>query len=157
MGNIKKIVGAVWRILPPFARQTLVRTTQNKFTVSVTAVIQDEKGRILLLDHVLRPQSGWGTPGGFIEPNEQPEDAIRRELKEEIGLELSDVEQVWVRTIQKHVEIVFSAKSAGDLKVQSAEIHSAKWFPVSELPAEMSRVQKFVITKTLSYTLNKSS
>jgi ADP-ribose pyrophosphatase YjhB (NUDIX family) len=128
----------------------LIRGTQKKFTVSVTAVVLNNDGKILLLDHVLRPHSGWGIPGGFINYGEQPEDAIRRELREETDLELDGLEMVWMRTVHSHVEIVFRARSRGELKVGSAEIHSAGWFFPAEMPAEMSAVQKFVIEKTLS-------
>jgi ADP-ribose pyrophosphatase YjhB (NUDIX family) len=116
----------------------------------VTAIILNDKGEILLLDHVLRPQYGWGTPGGFINVGEQPEDAIRRELMEEVGLELRDLKLEWVRVINDHVEMIFRASGDGELKVLSAEIHSARWFALSDMPAEMSDVQKFVIKKTLS-------
>lgn len=118
--------------------------------MSVTAIVLNDKGEILLLDHVLRPKHGWGTPGGFIDEGEQPADAIRREMREEIGLELSDLELAWIRTIHTHVEIIFRARGSGEVTPRSAEIHSAGWFPLSEMPADMSDVQKFVIKKTLS-------
>jgi 8-oxo-dGTP diphosphatase len=150
----KQLAGKIWRTLPQSFRKLLIRTTQTKFTVSVIAVILNEDDEILLLDHVLRPKSGWGAPGGFIDQGEQPEDAIRREIREETGLELRDLEMVWIRTVQSHVEIIFRARAAadgsGELKVRSAEIHSARWFAFSEIPEEMSPVQKFVLEKTLS-------
>ncbi len=150
----KRLAGKIWRWLPPAIRRSLIRTTQKRFTVSVIAVVRNEEDKILLLDHVLRPGSGWGPPGGFIDHNEQPEDAIRREIREETGLEITELEMVWIRTLQGHVEIIFRARAtasgSGELKVKSAEIHSARWFAFSEMPAEMSPVQKFVIEKTLS-------
>src|SRR5262245_42971076 len=114
MSILKQLAGKFWRGLPNSSRKFLVRATQKKFTVSVAAVITNDEGKILLLDHVLRPKFGWGMPGGFIESGEQPEDAIRREIKEETGLELTALEMVWIRTIHKHVEIIFRARSSGD-------------------------------------------
>jgi 8-oxo-dGTP diphosphatase len=150
----KRLAGKIWRWLPPSFRRLLVRATQKKFTVSVVAVVSDDEGKILLLDHVLRPKSGWGPPGGFINHGEQPEDAVRREIREETGLELDQLEMAWTRTVGAHVEILFRARAAaggsGELISNSAEILSAKWFLLSEMPAEMSPVQKFVIEKTLS-------
>jgi len=137
-------------VLPQTVRRLLIRATQKSFTVSVIAVIQNDEGKILLLDHVLRPQSGWGAPGGFIDHGEQPDEAIRREVMEETGLELTDLEMSWIRTIRGHVEIIFRARGKGELSVKSAEILSAAWFAPSEMPPEMSAVQKFVIEKTLS-------
>src|ERR1044072_6960771 len=144
----KRLAGKIWRWLPPAVRRSLIRATQKKFTVSVVAVVRDEEDKILLLDHVLRPSSGWGPPGGFIDHDEQPEEAIRREIREETGLEITELEMVWIRTVRGHVEIIFRARAAtdggGELKVQSAEIHSARRFAFSEMPEEMFPVPKFV-------------
>jgi len=150
MKLFKQLAGKIWRGLPQPVRRMLIRGTQKKFTVSVAAVVLNDEGKILLLDHVLRPNSGWGIPGGFIDYGEQPEEAIRRELREETNLELDGLEMVWMRTIGSHIEILFRARSRGELKTESAEIHSAAWFFPAEMPAEMSAVQKFVIEKTLS-------
>jgi NUDIX domain len=68
---LKKLVGKIWRKTPHFIRLRIIRLSQTKFTVSVGAVVLNEKGEILLLDHVLRPASGWGIPGGFINGGEQ--------------------------------------------------------------------------------------
>ncbi len=51
---------------------------------SVTAAIFDEKGRILLALH--SDTDIWVAPGGSIEPNEKPADAVVREVFEETGL-----------------------------------------------------------------------
>ena len=94
-----EFLGAVWRHLPGSVRRRLVRIGQKRFTVTVGAVIFDDQGRILLLEHVFRPDSGWGIPGGFISKGEQPEAALRRELREEIGIEVENVELLFVRTL----------------------------------------------------------
>jgi hypothetical protein len=51
------------------------------------ACIWDEEGRILLLQRS-DGENLWGFPGGAIEPNERAADAIVREVREEIGLEV---------------------------------------------------------------------
>jgi ADP-ribose pyrophosphatase YjhB (NUDIX family) len=51
----------------------------------------DDEGHILLLEHVFRADRGWGVPGGFINKGEQPEQALRRELREEVDIEIDDV------------------------------------------------------------------
>lgn len=147
---LKQLAGKTWRNLPASVRRALVRGTQNNFTVSATAIILNDEGKLLLLDHVLRPQFGWGTPGGFVDSGEQPDEAIRREIREEAGLELHDLELCWIRTIKDHVEIIYRARANGEARIESAEIHRGAWFAIDELPEEMSDVQKFVINKTLS-------
>ena len=84
---LTNFLGAIWRQLPGGVRRRLSRLGQSRFTVTTAAFIFDDDGRILLLEHVFRPDSGWGVPGGFLSQAEQPEDGLRRELREEIGLE----------------------------------------------------------------------
>ncbi len=146
---MKKIVGAIWRKLSPLARLKIVRATQTKFTASVAAIVENENGEILLLDHVLRPDSGWGIPGGFLGYGEQPAEAVRRELIEETGLELEMVEMVRVRVVNRHIEILFRAKAKGFASVKSHEINSARWFKVDEMPEKMNQTQKLIIKNLL--------
>ncbi len=51
---------------------------------SVTAIIFDEENRVLLARHA--DTKHWVAPGGSIEPNENPVDAVIREAFEETGL-----------------------------------------------------------------------
>lgn len=139
----------MWRMLPPRVRLGIIRTTQQKFTVSAAAVILNEAGEVLLLNHVLRPYSGWGLPGGFLTAGEQPEDAIRREIREETGLELVDLEMFRIRTLARHVEMLFSARADGEAEVMSQEIFELGWFDVDSLPERMSGAQKKLIRERL--------
>ena len=127
-----------------------MRLTQKTFTVSVGAIVTNEEGKVLLLDHVLRPASGWGMPGGFINHDEQPEAAIKRELCEEIGLEIESIELLQVRTIKRHVEILMRARGRGAGKVKSLEIKEVGWFAPDEMPEEMNRAQKQMIRRALA-------
>jgi len=147
---LKKIVGKIWRIMPPSFRKKIIWTTQKKFTASVAVVIENENGKVLLLDHVLRPASGWGIPGGFLASGEQPIEAVRRELREETGIELTDVKIFQVRTINRHIEILFRAKTIDKPSVKSREINAVGWFRVDALPAKMNRAQKTIIEKLLN-------
>jgi ADP-ribose pyrophosphatase YjhB (NUDIX family) len=56
--------------------------------VPTTAIIlENNKGEILLVKRKISPKKGfWDLPGGFIEFNEKAEEAILRELKEELNL-----------------------------------------------------------------------
>lgn len=147
---LKKSVGLIWSKTPYFLRMRIIRATQPKFTVSVAAVITNEKREVLLLDHVLRPFSSWGLPGGFIEVGEQPENAIRRELFEETGLELLESEMIRLHTSRRHIEILFRARSEGVAIVKSREIKDVGWFAVGAMPEQMSAAQKRLIEEVLS-------
>lgn len=136
--------------MPQFARVRLIRLSQNTFTISVGAVVLNEKGEILLLDHVLRPASGWGIPGGFMNFGEQAHEAVKREIFEETGLEIEDVQMMWMRTLNRHIEIIFRAKGTGKAEVKSREINSLGWFTFDEMPPEMHKGQREIIKKALS-------
>ncbi len=131
----------------------IVRLTEKEFTVSVVAIVVNEKREVLLLDHVLRSASGWGIPGGFINHLEQPEEAVKRELREETGIELSAIKLLSVRTINRHVEILFHAESNAAASVKSFEINAARWFKVGEMPENMTRDEKSAIEKLLKDSL----
>ena len=120
--------------------------TQSKFTVSAAAIITNGNGQVLLLNHAFRPFSGWGLPGGFLTVREQPEAAIRRELLEETGLELHDLKMFRIRTIGRHVEILFTANAHETGEVKSPrEILELGWFEPDRLPEKLSKSQKNLI------------
>ncbi len=59
---------------------------------AVAAVITDSEKRILLCTRAEEPQKGMlDLPGGFVEFDETAEEAVRRELHEELGIEVHDV------------------------------------------------------------------
>ncbi len=146
---LSDIFGGIWKRIPGGFRLKIIRATQKKFTASVAVIITNANGKVLLLDHILRPGSGWGIPGGFIEHGEQPETAIRRELREEAGIDLENLTMLRVRTINRHIEMLFRAESNGTAAVKSREIKSLGWFALNEMPAEMSQIQKTIVEKVL--------
>ncbi|MBP6003926.1 MAG: NUDIX hydrolase [Pyrinomonadaceae bacterium] len=135
--------------MPPWMRTRLTRLIHSTFTVSVAAIIINKNGEVLLLNHVLRPASGWGIPGGFINTGEQPEVAVRREISEETGLQLNDVRLYRVRTVKRHVEVLYLATSDSIAEVRSREITELGWFDADALPSEMNLEQQFLIRKVL--------
>lgn len=135
--------------MPRGLRLAVARVTQTKFTVSAAGVIINDKGEVLLLNHILRPKSGWGVPGGFVAGGEQPEAALRREIQEETGLELKNVRIYRLRTRLRHIEMFFLAEGVGTASVRSREISDLGWFALDKIPAEMSLDQQFLIRKAL--------
>ena len=138
---IRKLIGRIWKVLSPTTRAKLVRATQDSFTVSTAAIVRNEANEILLLNHVLRPYSSWGFPGGFVEHGEQIEEAIRREVREETGIELTKLVLFEINTFNKHIEILWSAVADGIPEVRSSEILELGWFAADNTPNEMSTSQ----------------
>jgi NAD+ diphosphatase len=57
---------------------------------AVAGVVVDEQGRMVVLVRGKEPGKGkWDLPGGFADPGETVEDALRREVREEIGLDVT--------------------------------------------------------------------
>ena len=61
--------------------------TQARKRVSADVLLRDDEGHVLLVKPTYKP--GWDLPGGMAEENEAPDDAARRELKEELGLDVT--------------------------------------------------------------------
>jgi ADP-ribose pyrophosphatase YjhB (NUDIX family) len=131
---------------------------ESRFTVTVGAIVLDSQNRILLLQHRFRPGGGWGIPGGFIQAREQPEDAIRRELREEISLEIEIGSLAFVRTLQKYrqVEIIFRCVPKGISFSHGFEINRAAWFDLKSLPGSLSDDQRYLIERALNQDLVRS-
>lgn len=154
---MKKLIGKIWSKTPRPVRVKAIRVSQKKFTSSVAAIIINKDKEVLLLDHVLRATSNWGIPGGFLEHFEHPDEAIKREINEETGLELENVTLYSVRTIQRHIEILFLAEPKGTAEVKSREINRLGWFTVDNLPENMSKVQKATVKRVFKELEEKST
>jgi ADP-ribose pyrophosphatase YjhB (NUDIX family) len=151
---LRRTFAALWRRAPKWARRLGVLLTESRFTVTVGAVVIDSRNRVLLLHHRFRPGGGWGIPGGFMRPREQPEEAVRRELREEIDLEIEVAGVAFIRTLQKYrqVEIIFRCAPKGPPIPQGFEINRAEWFELDSLPDSLSEDQRGLIRRAFPYT-----
>ncbi len=128
-----------------------MRVTHERFAVTVAGIVTDEHDRVLLLDHVFRPGSGWGLPGGFINAGEQPHTALARELMEETGLQLKSAQVFTTRVFHKpkQLEIVFLCKPEGAARPRSIEVRRLEWFSLEDLPDGVPTDQKALICRAL--------
>lgn len=148
---LTNLLAALWELLPAPVRRWSMRATQARFTVTAAGIICNERREVLLLKHRFRPGSGWGIPGGFLEQGENADDALRREMREEIGLELDALRIFRARTFkrQSQIEIVFLAQAKGGTRPQSIEVERADWFSPDSLPEGLPDDQRRLIESTL--------
>lgn len=106
--------------------------------ISPAVIVRVEKeGKILLARHVQRSRDFFTCIAGYLEVGESAEDAVRREVREEVGLEISGVRyagsQHWPYPNQ--LMLAFAAQwAAGELRLQPEEISDAQWFDPAHLP-----------------------
>lgn len=129
----------LYRRMPTLARRWLVRGVAPSFTAGAICVIERPDGAVLLVRQVYRHQ--WGVPGGLLKRGEDAADAARREVLEEVGLEVDLVGEpaVVVDADPQRIDVVFRARPAQGIDPDSArpcspEIVKVVWFAPDELP-----------------------
>lgn len=96
------------------------------------------RGReILLARKPVWPAGRYSAIAGFVEPGETLEDTVRRETREEVGVEVRDIRyfgsQPW--PFPHSLMIAFTAEYAGgDVRPDGEEIEEAQWFEAGQLP-----------------------
>lgn len=105
--------------------------------LGVAAVIFDRDGRVLLVRHSYG-QRGWELPGGGRQPKESLEQAVLRELREELGVEAvrPELRAVYYErgVDQHHFAFRCELPDGVDPKPRSAEIMACGYWPVDALP-----------------------
>jgi NAD+ diphosphatase len=106
--------------------------------VSPAIMILIVRGREILLARKKEwPPGRYSALAGFVEPGEELEDTVRRETREEVGLEIENLRyfgsQPW--PFPHQLMIAFTANYAsGEIMPDGVEIEEARWFDVGELP-----------------------
>jgi ADP-ribose pyrophosphatase YjhB (NUDIX family) len=103
-----------------------------------TKAILTHGGRILLVQHTYGPRR-WELPGGGLRRGEAPLDGVRREIREELAVELGEVRLIaYGRGSQRDERVisVFAAElSSASVTPDDREISRAHWHSPDTLPA----------------------
>jgi NAD+ diphosphatase len=103
---------------------------------AVIMAVVHEDGSILLGRQNSWPAGRWSTLAGFCEPGETLEDAVRREVDEEVGIPVAEVtyfgNQPWPLPASLMLGFIAHAQSK-EIHVDGAEIEQARWFTRQQL------------------------
>ncbi len=111
------------------------------FSVGVLGLVVDDAGSVLLVEQTYR--SGWYLPGGGVRRREPLDDALRRELREEVGVEPTEPPRLhgvyWNFAESKSDYVaVFVVERWRRRPASSLEIARDAFFPPGELPEDTS-------------------
>jgi 8-oxo-dGTP diphosphatase len=133
--------------------------------VGVGGVIVND-GRVLLLMRKKPPEEGfWSLPGGRVEFMERVEDAVVRELREELGIE-TEIESLLCVT--NHIVQADNAHwvspaylvrlvSGAPQNLEPEKTAAIEWFSLSQLPAKLGMAAKSALTAYFSIVADHES
>src|SRR4051812_48776165 len=125
------------------ARKFTYESPRPALTVDLVVVTREPRPRVLLVRRKKDPFAGtWAFPGGFVDEGEKLADAARRELKEETGSDIREIEQLyttgdpgrdprgWTVTVAylARVDVDRLKPVAGD------DADAVGWFPLDDPP-----------------------
>lgn len=125
--------------------------TDPAVIMAITSGEGDDEA-ILLGRNASWPAGRWSTLAGFCEPGETLEDAVRREVREEVGVRVGEVSyfgsQPW--PLPASLMLGFTGRAVStDIDVDGAEIAEARWWTRSELEAA-GRSGELVVPRGIS-------
>lgn len=121
-------------------RNTIFKLIGAKTMGARALVIRNDE--ILLVKHTY--QKGWCTIGGAVDKNESPREAVIRELVEEVGvitLEKPDLFGIYLNKHHKrddYVALYIVRNFEMQKNSYSPEIAEKKWFPLTQLPHDIT-------------------
>lgn len=119
----------------------------------VAAVIKDDNGKILITQRNLKKSQGglWEFPGGKIEPNETKEQAIIREIKEELTIDINVKDYIDEKIFtypEKDINLIALECSIINGNIELLEHEDYRWVSSSELENfEFALADMFIVEK----------
>jgi ADP-ribose pyrophosphatase YjhB (NUDIX family) len=109
-------------------------------------------GEVLLVRHTYGDRR-WALPGGLMRRGEAPEVTARREMREELGLDiaawraLGHVKFIGTERARHDVACLAAAAPEDELELNAAEIDEIAWFPPDALPEETLDLTDVIVAR----------
>jgi 8-oxo-dGTP diphosphatase len=146
---MRRVLLRIWREVPfpGWLRLVFLRVLNPSFMVGAMALIQDDQGRILVLEHTYRRAVPWGLPGGWLKHAESPEAGLAREVLEETGLRVR-VDALLAADFWggDQLDLLYRCSVESGTYTSSDETGLHRWAAVDELP-ELLPNQRFLLRK----------
>jgi ADP-ribose pyrophosphatase YjhB (NUDIX family) len=137
--QVRRAAMVAFRVMPAPLRRAAVRAGTPSYTVGAVAVLRRDDGRVLFVDQ--RHSGGWALPGGLLRRGESPDDAVIREVAEEVGVTLTTsslpVPVAAVNARLRRVDLVYlldAPAGADPHQEDEAEVRRVGWYPLAALP-----------------------
>ena len=129
----------------PQCRKCTFRFYQNSKPCVVGIIVDRDEGKILLTKRGILPFKGdWDMPGGFLRNGEDPEAGVKREIKEELGIdcEVEELFDIFVDTYGTYNVYTFNVcyiirTTGGNLKPMD-DVVEAQWFRFDNIPDNLA-------------------
>lgn len=145
----------MFRLIPPVMHRAALRLAHRlrhhfrRFArlplAGVSVIACDEGERVLLVRHSYGPDL-WMLPGGGLKRGEAPAAAAAREMREELGCDLTHIEPI--ATLEEtisgalHTAYVVAARVHGALRPDKREVVDARFFALDQLPRDLSTLSR---------------
>lgn len=133
---LKSLALKIYKQLPVFAQRKIVRILYPGYVVAAKVFVTDADGRFLAVKTTYADD--WDIPSGHCDPGESPNDAASRELWEETGLKIDNMQQCGVifNPLLKTVQVLFThqLKQTPATTADNLEISHINWVTRDEVP-----------------------
>lgn len=130
--------------------QAAFRFTRPRFSVGAVGVVFNDAGMVLLVEHIFHPYSPWGLPGGWVERGEDPRDAVSRELREELELEVEVGSVVSAELgFARHLDLAYLCSPLNEVGRLSGELADFRWTRLDEMP-KMHRFHRLAVAQAIA-------